>query len=161
MSDMQKISSMINDIRFAMLVFTTGSGHLHACPMTTQQDEQGSIWFIGDKRTELVESVGRQPEINLSYSHPAKSLYVSVTGTARLVTDAAKLEELWSPAYEAFFEQGKQDPNIQLIQVTARGAEYWESDGKILTALKMATAAVTGATQSLGNHEKVWLGDQN
>lgn len=158
MSDFAKIAGMIRDIKFAMLVVSTDENHLHAWPMTTQQEEGSqNIWFIGDKRTEMVASIGKRPQVNLSYSDTGKSLYVSITGKAELIDDQAKLDQLWSPAYEAFFEQGKSDPNIQLIKVTAQGAEYWEGDGKILSAIKMATAAVTGATQSLGKHEKVNL----
>lgn len=154
MNDTQKIATLIKDIRFAMLTHTTADGHLHSAPMTTQDTPfEGQIWFIGDNTTEMCKDIAKRPQVNLAYSHPERSVYVSITGQATLVEDAAKLDELWSDFYEAYFEQGKQDPKVQLIRVDAQGAQYWEASGKVAQLAKMVTAALTGAkTQSDQRH---------
>ena len=154
MSDTQKIASLIKDIRFAMLTHITAEGHLHATPMTTQDREfDGSIWFIGDNTTELCKDLAARPQVNLAYSQSDSSTYVSITGTARLVNDPEQLDALWSEFYNAYFEQGKNDPKVQLIEITAHGAQYWEASGKVMQFAKMITAAVTGAkTQGNERH---------
>ena len=139
------IAGLVKDIKFAMMTFSTeSSGHLHSQPMTTQQQEfDGDVWFIGSKKSDLVRSVRQTPKVNLSYSGDG---YVSLYGNAELIEDRAKLDELWSDMYKAWFSEGKSDPDIQLIKVSAMGAHYWESDGKLKGFYQMAKAAVTGNT---------------
>ncbi|MFC4425320.1 pyridoxamine 5'-phosphate oxidase family protein [Deinococcus navajonensis] len=164
MSDMtredaiKKIAGIVHDVKFAMLTVINEEGHLHAHPMTTQQTEfDGDIWFIGSRSSHQVQHMQARPQVNVSYADPNRGLYVSVNGTAQLVEDRAKLDELWSDFYKAYFEGGKEDPDVQLIRIQAHGAEYWESDGKLKTLFKMARSTVTGQTDPTGKNETVKL----
>ena len=151
------LAAMIKEVHFAMLTVQTADGHLHAHPMTTQQVEfDGDIWFIGGKDTEQVRDMAARPQVNVSYSNPDKGVYVSVNGTAQLVENRAKLDELWSDFYQTYFPQGKEDPNIQLIQIHANGAEYWEGNGKIRSLLAFAKGLV-GGKPDMGENETVRL----
>ncbi len=151
------IAQLIKGIKFAMMTFTTEAGHLHSQPMTTQEQEfDGDVWFIGSKESDLVRSLQRKPQVNLAYAESGKG-YVSLYGDAQLVEDAAKLGELWSDFYKAYFPEGKTDPNIQLIKVDAGGAHYWESDGKLQGLFQMAKAAVTGSRPDHGESASVDL----
>ncbi|WP_161881099.1 pyridoxamine 5'-phosphate oxidase family protein [Deinococcus alpinitundrae] len=153
----QTIAKLIKGIKFAMMTFTTEAGHLHSQPMTTQEQEfDGDVWFIGSKESDLVHSLAKKAQVNLSYSESGKG-YVSLYGDAELIEDAAKLDELWSDFYKAYFPQGKTDPNIQLIKVEAKGAHYWESDGKLQGLFQMAKAAVTGSQPNHGDSDSVKL----
>lgn len=158
MSDISKIAALVRDIKFTMVTFVNHEGHLHAAPMTTQDEEfNGTVWFIGAKDSDLVRSIPGNAQINLIYSDSDRHNYVSINGTAQLVNDPAKLDELWSDGYKAFFAQGKQDPNIQLIKVEANGAQYWEGDGNIVSIVKMTKAAITGTPARLGETAGVKL----
>lgn len=158
MSDISTIAKLIRDIKFTMITFVNHENHLHAAPMTTQDEEfNGTVWFIATKDSELVRSIPGNPQVNLGYSDTSKNNYVSVNGVAELVTDQDKLDELWSEGYEAFFEQGKNDPKVQLVKVVANGAQYWEGSGKVVSILKMTKAAITGGTAELGKTSAVSL----
>lgn len=159
MSSMKKIAELIKDVKFAMLTTVTDDGHLHACPMTTQAVEfNGEIWFIGSNTTETVSDIKQRPQVNLAYSQPSSSVYVSVNGTAELVNDPAKLDELWTDLYNAYFEGGKTDPRVQLIKITAHGAEYWEGPNKLVALYEMTKAALTGGPAQLGDNGTVRIG---
>ncbi|UBV43831.1 pyridoxamine 5'-phosphate oxidase family protein [Deinococcus taeanensis] len=154
----RKIGQIIKGVKFAMLTVITDDGHLHAHPMTTQQFEfDGDLWFIGGRDTGQVAAMRARPQVNVSYSQPDKGLYVSVNGTAQLVEDRAKLDELWSDFYKAYFPEGKDDPNVQLIRIEAHGAEYWESDGKVRNLIQLARGLVTGQHAHQGENETVKL----
>ncbi|RYY79420.1 MAG: general stress protein [Moraxellaceae bacterium] len=158
MTDITKIAELTRGIKFAMVTFVNHEGHLHAAPMTTQdEDFNGTVWFIGSKDSDLVRSIPGNAQVNLGYSDTAGHNYVSINGTAELVNDKAKLDELWSDGYNAFFEQGKEDPKIQLIKVVGNGAQYWEGSGRVVSMIKMAKAAITGDTAKLGETEGVKL----
>lgn len=156
--DYEQINALIKDIRFVMVTFITEEGHLHSVPMTTQNtDFNGVVWFIGAKNSELVKNIATRQQVNLGYSHISNNDYVSINAIAECVHDPEILEQLWSPAYEAFFEQGKNDPNIQLIRVVCNGAQYWKGNGKLVTLFKLAKASITGETEQLGSSQSVKL----
>lgn len=152
------IARIIKDIKFALLTTANAENHLHARPMTTQQAEfGGDLWFIGAKDSSTVADIRLHPLVNVSYADAGKGSYVSVSGKAELIEDRAKLEELWSDFYKAYFEGGIEDPNVQLIRIDASGAEFWESDGKVRSYFQMAKAVVTGQQANQGKNETVRL----
>lgn len=158
MADINKVAELVRGIKFALVTFVNHEGHLHSAPMTTQDEEfNGTVWFIGSKSSDLVRSIPGNNQVNLGYSDTSGHNYVSINGVAELVNDQAKLDELWSEGYNAFFEQGKEDPDVQLIKVIGNGAQYWEGDGKVLSFIKMTKAAITGTTAKLGETDGVKL----
>ena len=154
-----KITDIIKDAKFAMMTTVTDEGHLHACPMTTSETDLNNreIWFIGDKTTETVSDLERNPQLNLAYSLNDNKDYVSINGKAEMVNDKAKLDELWSAEYNAFYEHGKEDENVQLIKVVPHGAEYWLSGSAVVNMFKMVSAAAQDGkvADSLGENASV------
>lgn len=139
-----KIQDVIKDVKFAMMSTVNSKGDVHAWPMTTSETSIGAkeIWFIGDKTSDVVKDILDNPKIGLSYASEDEKNYVSVSANAELSSDQAKLEELWSPVYNAFFEHGKEDPNVQLIKVVPHGVECWLSGSSTVNMFKMAAAAL-------------------
>lgn len=152
------IAAIIKDIKFALLTTTNADGQLHARPMTTQQTEfDGDLWFIGSKDSGTAADIRGNAQVNASYADTGKGTYLSLAGKAELVENRAKLEELWSDTYKAYFEGGIDDPNVQLIKVNAEGAEFWEG-GKAKNLLQQAAATLTGKTShDHGTNETVKL----
>lgn len=139
-----KIQDVIKDVKFAMMSTVNSKGDVHAWPMTTSETSIGAkeIWFIGDKTSDVVKDIQDNPKIGLSYASEDEKNYVSVSANAELSSDQAKLDELWSPVYNAFFEHGKEDPNVQLIKVVPHGVECWLSGSSTVNMFKMAAAAL-------------------
>lgn len=139
-----KIQDLIKDVKFAMMSTTNKKGDIHAWPMTTTEASLGAkeIWFIGDKTSDVVKDIQDDARIGLTYATQDSKNYVSISGNAELSDDKDKLEELWSPMDSAFFEEGKEDPKVQLIKVVPHGAECWISGSSTVNMFKMAVAAV-------------------
>ena len=155
------IQAMVKDIKYTMMTTRNGENHLHSCPMNTTETSIGAkeIWFIGHKPSETVDNIKQNPEVNLAYVTQESDKYLSISGTAELVEDEEKLNELWSVMYNAYFEQGKDDPKVQLIKVVPHGAEYWANGNAITSAVKMAAAALTdnAVEKSLGENFSIKL----
>ena len=67
----------------------------------------------------------------MTFSNDKNSEWTSLSGTAEVVHDGAKAEELWSPLLKTWFEDGLDTPGLALIKVHVNSAEYWESsDGR-------------------------------
>jgi general stress protein 26 len=81
----------------------------------------------------------------MSYASPDDDRYVSIAGVARVTHDPTKVEQLWSPAAQNWFPDGPTDPNLALLAVEIRHAEYWDVEESRMTQLfNMAKTAQTG-----------------
>ncbi len=160
-AQMDTIQAMVKDIKYTMMTTRNGENHLHSCPMNTTETSIGAkeIWFIGHQPSETVDNIKQNSEVNLAYVTQESDKYLSISGTAELVEDEEKLNELWSVMYNAYFEQGKEDPSVQLIKVVPHGAEYWANGNAITSAVKMAAAALTdnAVEKSLGDNFSIKL----
>ncbi|MEO5929952.1 MAG: pyridoxamine 5'-phosphate oxidase family protein [Candidatus Kapaibacterium sp.] len=155
-----KLGELIKDIRFAMLTTICDDGSLRSRPMTTQEMEfDGDLWFFTSDATPLVGEVKKENHVNVSYADADDNRYVSVSGVGEMVHDRKKIEELWNPAYKAWFPKGLEDPNIALIKVHVENAEYWDSPSSKLVALAGFVKALATGKQydGGGEHEKLEL----
>jgi general stress protein 26 len=155
----EKLGELIADIDFTMFTTVDDDGTLRSRPMSTQQVEfDGDLWFFTSVSSHKVDEIERERQVNLAYADPKNQRYVSVSGTARLVRDQAKKEELWSPAYKAYFPGGRDDPDVALIKVEVSKAEYWDSPSStVATIVGFAKAIVTGQSYEGGENEKLSL----
>ncbi len=82
-----------------------------------------------------------------------------MAGTAEVVDDRQKAEDLWSEPLKAWFPDGLDDPHLRLIHVDVDRAEYWDSPSSpIVYAIGYAKAVLTGErADSLGENEQVDL----
>ena len=154
-----EVKSRIQEIRFAMFTTIDAHGHLVSRPMTNQEmDADGNCWFFTSSQTDLWENIASQPQVNLSFSEPDDSVYVSISGRAERVVDREKIKAMWNPAVQAWFPAGPDDAHAMLVRVVSDTAEYWDSNSSSMVQLyKMAKAVLTGTTPEAGEHGKVNL----
>jgi len=127
--NLEKLRDMIKDIDFCMLTTIDEQGDPHSRPMSSNGDIDldGDLWFFTNASSHKVSEVEQSPKVNVSFADPENQRYVSVTGTAKLVRDQKKIEELWRPEFKMWFPEGKDDPNIALLRVSLEKGEYWDS----------------------------------
>lgn len=149
----EKLKGMLEGIDFTMLT-TFAGGKLHSRPMSTQEmDENGDLWFFTQDDSRKVDELKADNRINAAYSDPDGNTFVSVFGIAEVVKDRAKIEELWSPIYKAWFPEGLDDPHICLLRVQIEDAEYWDApSSKVVQLAGFVQALVTGKEADMGEH---------
>jgi len=157
--NVRKLGEMIKEIKFAMLTTAEPDGTLRSRPMATQATEfDGTLWFFTAASAPKVEEIEQDHHVNLSYAAPDKNLYVSVSGKARMVRDRQKAEELWNPAFKAWFPKGLEDPDLALLKVNVEQAEYWDSSSSAVVHLVgFVKALATGERYHAGENEKMDL----
>lgn len=154
----KKLGELIKDIKFAMLTTAEEDGTLRSRPMATQQTEfDGSLWFFTNSNAPKVDEVQRHQKVNVSYAEPKDQKYVSISGTAELVRDRQKIEELWNPTYKAWFPKGLEDPDLGLLKVSVEQAEYWDSPSSaVVRIVGFVKSVFTGEPiGNLGENEKI------
>jgi general stress protein 26 len=158
--NLEKLRELVKDIDFCMLTTIDEGGDLHSRPMSSngEIDRDGDIWFFTNASSHKVSEIAKLPKVNISFADPDDQRYVSVSGTAQLVRDQKKIEELWKPEFKIWFPKGKDDPEIALLKVNLEKAEYWDSPSSTIGfALSFVSSLVTGKQPDLGENKKVDL----
>jgi general stress protein 26 len=137
----KKLRKLIKGIPVAMLTTSAADGSLRSRPMAAQADDyDGELWFLTRYHSPKSEEIQENQKVNVSYASPKNERFVSVSGTATLVRDPAKVKELWRGKYKAWFPEGKKDPELALLKVSVDRAEYWDgSDARMVDLSRVVT----------------------
>jgi general stress protein 26 len=129
----------------AMLVTRSSDGFLRARPMAiARSDRDGDLWFFTSIESGKVDEILSDPRCAAVMQGMLR--YLSLSGRAEIVRDRKKIDELWQRPYDAWFEGGKDDPNLVLLHFVAEDGEYWDSSGTkgLRYMFEVAKALVTG-----------------
>ena len=153
-----KVTELVRDVRIAMLTTVAPDGRLMSHPMATQDvDFDGTVRFVSERASHKVAHIEANPQVNVAYSSTGS--WVSLSGTARIVSDPAVLAKYWDTFTDAWLEGGPENPNNIVIEVDATSGEYWDSPSRSLLQLYgYAKARLTGEPpHELSDQKKVNL----
>jgi len=109
----------------------------HVRPMTAQLDgEHGPIWFFAGRDNVLVRSLGKGTRAIATFTSKGHDLFASVRGDLSVENDRTVIDRLWNSYVAAWYEHGKDDPNLALLRLDAETAEIWESGSNLLAGIK-------------------------
>ncbi len=129
----EKIARMTKNAHIAMLTTVVENGDLHSRPMANVQTPfDGDIWFFTAKSSPKVHDIENKPVVNVAFSDPENQNYVSLAGRAELVIDRALFEKYWTKAFEAWFPEGLDDPELSLLKISVDSAQYWDSPSSVV-----------------------------
>jgi general stress protein 26 len=155
------LREIIRETDICMLTTVDEDGSLRSRPMSNNRDVEfdGDLWFFTYGSSPKAQEIGREHQVCASFADVRHQRYVSLTGTATLVTDKAKLAELWKPTLKAWFPEGLETPGLALLKVSAQRAEYWDGDRPLVQHLvNFAKALIKKEEADLGTNEKLELG---
>jgi general stress protein 26 len=125
-----------------MMVGLIGVEGAMAQPMTAQLDDglgkrRGLIYFFTAKDTDLVQEMGERHQAMINFAAKGHDLFATVEGELFLHDDRATIDRLWSRFVAAWFESGKNDPNLQLLRFQPRDAQIWLNEHSAFAGVKM------------------------
>jgi general stress protein 26 len=155
--ELKTIAELVRASKIALLTTRSQHGDLHSRPLATQELEfTGELWFFTQDPSEKVSDILINPQVNAAFE--SGKGYLSIAGNAEIVHDRDKVDEYWSPAVEAWFPEGKDDPTVALIKVRPVSAEFWARDTPgVVAVFRMAKAALTGGQPDVGDNRTVDL----
>jgi general stress protein 26 len=143
MTDEQQLESKfwdsLQDSPFVMLGLK-GSGFTR--PMTVQVDEDGQIYFFAARSEELLKGLAPSAEAFATYASKGHDFFASMKGDLVVDNDRGKIDRLWSPMVSAWYEQGKDDPELVLLRFDTDRADVW--DAGTGSTIKAAWLKLTG-----------------
>jgi general stress protein 26 len=154
-----KVRDLIQGIKVCMLTTMTSDGRHVSRPMSVQDTEfDDDLWFFAYADSSKAQEIGMHPQVNVAFSDSGSNTWVSLSGSAEVVEDRAKADELWNPLLKAWFTDGLDTLGLCLIKVHADSAEYWDApNGKAVMLFGAIKAAVTGEPPKAGDNQTVQL----
>lgn len=129
----------------AMLVTGASLDRLHGRPMAVVElQASGLATFATRLSSEKVAELQANPRALLTFQGSAR--FASVTGSAEIVQDRAKIARLWQDAWRVWVPGGQDDPDLCLVRVRIEAGEYWDEAGGdgFLSAVEAMKALVPG-----------------
>jgi general stress protein 26 len=109
----------IADTMTTCMLTTLSAGRLRSRPMHAIPDrEDGCVWFITDHRGAKDDEIRAAPGVCLGFADTRSNTYLSMSGRAEMLCDAAKAGQLWSSEAQAWWPKGPSDPDVRVL---ARG----------------------------------------
>lgn len=107
-----------------------------AVPMTAALDEDagGAIWFFTGRDHALAGGGAA----TATFAGKGHDVFARFKGTLTEETSRERLDKEWSRFVEAYFPQGKDDPNLLMLRMDLANAEIWTTDVGLATTVKMA-----------------------
>lgn len=119
-------------------------------PMSPHADEPAkAIWFISAQGTDLVDAAQSAAQATLILTGNG-DFHARIGGTAEVVADREKLQELWNTVAASWFD-GIEGPSIRLIRLVPKTTEVWDTPGAVGFLMQVAKANFTGAEPDLGD----------
>lgn len=124
----EHLYDLLKDFDTAMLVTCGADDTMHARPMAVAElTADGMAYFVTGIHSNKALQIQADSAVTLTFQ--SSKQYVSVDGTATVISDQALVDRLWKEMWKVWFPQGKTDPNISMIKFTARQGEYWDNAG--------------------------------
>lgn len=149
-----RVWELAEKIGFCMFVTWDGDRQ-QARPLSSRlRRDEHAIYFLVSAEGHKNEQIDEYPVVNLSYADTKGMNFVSISGTASLSNDRARIKELWSDFDKAWWDNAD-DPDIRLLTVVPERAELWDSPGRLVAFTALLTSAVTGNQPDMGDNATV------
>lgn len=105
-------------------------------PMTAQldKDANSAIWFFTQKQSDFAK-LGRA---KASFAAKDHNLFARFDGTLSVETSQERFEQFWNNFVKAWYDGGKDDPDLLFLRMDLGQAEIWGMDIGLLNTAKMA-----------------------
>ena len=132
---------------FIMMRLQGASGH--AEPMTAMLDKSAhhTIWFYA-RRDNRIASGGPAMGQVMTKGH---DVFACLSGSIVEEADAARRKDMWNNAVEAWFPDGKDDPDVVLLRFDIADGEVWTSEFGLKSTYKLMTGKPIDADEA-GHH---------
>jgi general stress protein 26 len=109
-------------------------------PMTALVEEEGGLhtaWIFTAKDTDFARALGQQGRAIAHFASKGHDLFAAIEGELFVDMDRAAIDRLWSPFVAAWYEGGKDDPNLLLLRFEPENAQVWLNENSLFAGVKM------------------------
>lgn len=134
--------SLHSDRTFMLGVDGAENGHFRPMTAILEHEIGGPIWIFTSQDGAVTKAIRNMPKRAMAaYSAKGHDLFATIHGTIQLDMDREMIDKLWNPYIAAWFEEGKDDPNLALLRFDAQRGEIWLNENSLWAGVKMLFGA--------------------
>lgn len=145
----KRMQDMVDDAASCFFHTESGVGPSRGVrPMSVREvDDAGHIWFLSASDSYKNRELAASPAVTLHFQAGAHAGFLALEGRAEVLTDRARIKELWNFMLRTWFTEGEDDPRITAIRFVPERGYYWTNKhGGAIAGAKMAVGAAIGKT---------------
>lgn len=154
--ELQRIARLSARIGIGMLGTRARDGQWVTRPVEPRMIDDrfdGDLWVLTSASSHKVAEIKAHPRVNIAFASPHDNSFVSVSGSATVRRDRARLARLWTPEQRVYYPEGLDDPDLTLVRVRVQTVEYWDGPSSWLgKAVRFALATATRNADALGDN---------
>ena len=107
-----------------------------AVPMSPQldKDADSAIWFF----THTKSAFANLGPVTATFQGKGHDMFARFDGTLSVETSQERFDQFWTNFVEAWYDEGKNDPDLLFLRMDLGNAEIWDNDIGLLNTAKMA-----------------------
>lgn len=107
-----------------------------AVPMSPQldPDADSAIWFFTHTRSKFA-ALG---PVTATFQGKGHDMFARFDGTLVKETNQKRFDRFWNSFVEAWYDEGRTDPDLLFVRMDLGNAEIWNGDIGLLNTAKMA-----------------------
>jgi general stress protein 26 len=110
----------------------------HTRPMTALcEDDRSPLWIFTARDNGIVQQLAEGHRAIASFASKGHDLFATLHGGLVVDNDRAVIDRLWNPFVAAWYEGGKDDPQLVLLRLDAERAEIWLDGSSLVAGVKM------------------------
>lgn len=130
----------------------------HSMPMTAQFDgRHGPIWFYGSRSSRLAEGLASSNDAMAQYVGEGHNIFACIAGKLTVDNNPAIIDKFWSNTVEAWYPQGKSDPDLVMLRFDPSDIEIWQADMTLVGKIKMMFGGTMKSADLEGKHVETAL----
>jgi len=133
-----------------MVSLVDSAGHHEPMRAQLDKDANDEFWFYTTKTNRIAPG----GEAMVQFVSKDHKMFACISGTLVAETDPSIIEKYWSKQVDAWYEEGKDDPNLLMMKFKLNDAEIWSVDPSLKGMFKLMTGSNVKPTE-MGDHTKV------
>ncbi len=154
---LQQLWDVLGDIHAGMLGVEESRQHMQ--PMAPfVEKESNSIWFFTRTDSDLIKAARTGNRAHFCVISKDHDYHACLAGAIDEVKSREHIDKYWSAPVAAWFEGGKDDPSLTMLQLKLDDVAIWASTNSTLKfGWEIAKANLTGKEPELGYHTQISL----
>ena len=111
----------------------------HTQPMTAIVDEEAGgnyLYFFTTKNNTIIEEMRQNDRAIATFVDKGHEIWATISGRLMEHQDRETIDRLWNPHVAAWYEDGKNDPKLQLIRLDPESAMIWRDQNSAFAGIK-------------------------
>jgi general stress protein 26 len=154
---LQQLWDVLGDVHAGMLGVEDSGRHMQ--PMAPFiEKETNSIWFFTRTDSDLINAARTGNRAHFCVISKDHDYHACLAGAIDEVKSREHIDKYWSAPVAAWFEGGKDDPSLTMLQLKLDNVAIWASTNSTLKfGWEIAKANLTGKEPDLGYHTQISL----